>query len=121
MYKSSFRGSVTPVFDPLTNSILISDGWGSNYSGMRLRRLLVGNGQEDTSAEVRDSVCSIIFSENEESLFVALPKRIVDGKPYKFRYCKQMEESNSTQLILYLPMGEQFTLHELGRSFAQHI
>ena len=77
-YKSSFRGSVTPVFDPLTNSILISDGWGSYYSGMRLRRLLIGSGQEDTSAVVRDSVCSIIFSENKESLFIALQKRILE-------------------------------------------
>ena len=125
-YKHSFRGSIIPKFDPQSNTLLISDGWGANISGMRLRRISLANGQEEISVVVRDGVCSLLFSENGKSIFVALSRRLLElnrsDLSIKTSWRKHVPRSSffisewRKHLLLMNWSGPTFSLYDLQTS-----
>ncbi len=70
-------GVMPPVIDPFDRSAFyISDGWGSYYGSMRLRRLSVETGEELASVLTRDSTRCIRIEEGR--IFAILNKRILE-------------------------------------------
>ena len=70
-------GIMPPVLDPFDPSVFyVSDGWGSYYSSMRLRKLSVETGEELDSVLTRDGVRCLHIE--EDRLFAVLNKRILE-------------------------------------------
>lgn len=70
-------GVMPPVLDPFDPSVVyVSDGWGTCYSSMRLRRLSLAAGEELDSVLTRDSVRCLV--PQEERLLAVLNKRILE-------------------------------------------
>ncbi len=69
-------GVMAPVLDPFDPSAFyVSDGWGSYYGSMRLRRLSLETGEELASALTRDAVRCLWAG--EDAIFAVLTKRVV--------------------------------------------
>ena len=70
-------GVMAPVSDPFDPSVFyVSDGWGSSYSSMRLRKLSVETGEELASVLTRDSTRCVHIE--EDRVFAVLNKRILE-------------------------------------------
>lgn len=70
-------GVMVPVTDPFDPSVLyVSDGWGSSYSSIRLRKLSVETGEELANVLTRDCVRCIHVE--EDRLFAVLNKRLLE-------------------------------------------
>ena len=70
-------GVMAPVSDPFDPSAFyVSDGWGSCYASMRLRKLSLETGEELASVPTRDSTRCIQVE--EDRLFAVLNKRILE-------------------------------------------
>lgn len=70
-------GVMPPVLDPFDPSVFyVSDGWGSYYSSMRLRRLSVETGKELASVLTRDSTRCVHVE--QDRIFAVLNKRILE-------------------------------------------
>lgn len=70
-------GVMPPVLDPFDPAVFyVSDGWGSSYSSMRLRRLSVETGEELASVLTRDSTRCIHIE--RDRIFAVLNKRILE-------------------------------------------
>lgn len=58
-------GGMRPVFDPITNSILVSDGWGTTYTSIRVRRVDLATGKEAASVRLGNSGrCACFLDDN---------------------------------------------------------
>jgi len=69
-------GVLPPTRDPFDRSAFyVTDGWGSYYSSIRLRRLSLETGEELASALVRDGARCLWAG--EDALFAILTKRVV--------------------------------------------
>ena len=74
--KNKIYGSMQPQLDTFDNSAFyISDGWGSSYGSMRLRKISFETGEELGSAVLRDGTRCVHI--NEDYIFAILNKRIV--------------------------------------------
>ena len=70
-------GVMAPVSDPFDPSVFyVSDGWGSSYSSMRLRKLSVETGEELASVLTRDSTRCVHIE--EDRMFAVLNKRLLE-------------------------------------------
>src|ERR1041384_5208486 len=69
-------GSMAPVYDPITNTILVSDGWGTPYASIRLRKLDADTGQETASVRLHN-VGRCVFFLDDKTLVTALDNRLV--------------------------------------------
>ena len=70
-------GVMAPVADPFDPSVFyVSDGWGSYYASIRLRKLSVETGEELKNVLTRDCVRCIHVE--EDRLFAILNKRILE-------------------------------------------
>lgn len=74
----SLIGSMTPVLDPLTGSVLISDGWNTPFASLSLRRLSLADGEVTGTARVRGAVYSTALSSSPESVLVTAGKRLLE-------------------------------------------
>jgi hypothetical protein len=72
----SIFGSMKPTYDPVTQSLLVSDGWGTAYASIRLRRLDIFSGEGLASVRLGNTVRCIARSAGD-SLYAVLDKRIV--------------------------------------------
>lgn len=69
-------GVMSPAPDPFDPSAFyVTDGWGSYYNSIRLRRLSLETGEELASVLTRDAVRCLWFE--EDALFALLSKRVV--------------------------------------------
>jgi hypothetical protein len=71
-------GSHRPVYEPLNDSIYITDGWGSFYSAIRLRRISLADGAETGSVLLRDAVGCVCYAPDGDSMIAVLGKRLVE-------------------------------------------
>ncbi len=70
-------GVMPPVLDPFDPAVFyVSDGWGSYYSSMRLRKLSAETGEELTSVLTRD--CTRCVHIEKDRMFAVLNKRILE-------------------------------------------
>lgn len=70
-------GVMPPAADPFDPSVFyVSDGWGSYYGSIRLRRLSAGTGEELASVLTRD--CARCIHIEEGRIFAILNKRILE-------------------------------------------
>lgn len=74
----SLTGSMVPVFDAVTGSLLVSDGWGTPFASLSLRRLSLSGGEVTGAARVRSAVYSTALSPSPESILVASGKRLLE-------------------------------------------
>ena len=71
-------GVMPPITDPFNPLVFyISDGWGSYYSSMRLRKLSVETGEELSSILIRDSARCLHIE--RDRIFIILNKRILEA------------------------------------------
>ncbi|MCI8303109.1 MAG: hypothetical protein HFF52_00605 [Lawsonibacter sp.] len=70
-------GVMPPVLDPFDPTVFyVSDGWGSYYSSMRLRKLSAETGEELASVLTRD--CTRCVHIEEDRMFAVLNKRLLE-------------------------------------------
>lgn len=70
-------GVMPPVLDPFDpTAFYVSDGWGSYYSSMRLRKLSAETGEELASVLTRD--CTRCVHIEKDRMFAVLNKRILE-------------------------------------------
>jgi len=74
----SLRGSMSPVFDPLTDSVYLSDGWGTAFASLSLRRFSLQDGAQTAALRLRAPVFSVCFASEKGSVLVASGKRLVE-------------------------------------------
>ena len=74
----SLRGSMPPVFDPLTDSVYLSDGWGTSFASLSLRRFSLEDGAQTAALRLRAPVFSVCFASEKGSVLVATGKRLVE-------------------------------------------
>lgn len=74
----SLTGSMAPVLDATTGSLLVSDGWGTPFASLSLRRLSLSNGEVTGTAHVRSAVYSTALSTSPEAILVASGKRLLE-------------------------------------------
>ncbi|WP_441290963.1 hypothetical protein ACSRUE_10995 [Sorangium sp. KYC3313] len=74
----SLTGSMVPVLDAMTGSLLVSDGWGAPFASLSLRRLSLSDGEVTGAARVRSAVVSTALSPSPESILVASGKRLLE-------------------------------------------
>ncbi|MFT3893463.1 MAG: hypothetical protein QM730_17690 [Anaerolineales bacterium] len=109
--QNSHLGSHRPVYEPKDNSVYISDGWGAFYAAIRLHKLSLENGQETNSVLLRDTPNCLCFPKDQQTIIVALGKRIVevDRKNLKVlnqwkvgvpQYCQYINMSEKTLLLM---------------------
>lgn len=75
---SSHQGVHAPVYEPQNNSIYVTDGWGASCAALRLRRLSLVDGQETASVLIRDSAWCLYLSDEFNSIFVPMGRRIME-------------------------------------------
>ena len=70
-------GVMAPAVDPFDPSVFyVSDGWGSLYASMRLRKLSAETGEELASVLTRDSTRCVHIE--EDRMFAVLNKRLLE-------------------------------------------
>lgn len=68
----------TPVYDPLTDSLLISDGWGTPLGALSLRRVSLSDGALEARLVVRGGVYSIALGTAGDTALAAVGNRLVE-------------------------------------------
>lgn len=73
----SLVGSMAPVCDPDSDSVFVSDGWGTAYAAIRLRRLALATGEEKASARLGEGAGCVFFSADGRTVVAATGKRLL--------------------------------------------
>lgn len=76
----SILGAPDPVFSADGEAVFITDGWGTAYAACRLRRLNLANGEEETTASLKDAAYSIALHRNESLVLAVLGRRVLELK-----------------------------------------
>jgi hypothetical protein len=124
--QNSHLGSHRPVYEPQNHSVYVSDGWGTYYAAIRLRRLSLANGQETNSVLLRDTPNCLYFPEDQQTIIAPLGRRIVevDRKILKVlnqwkasvpQYSKYINMSEKTLLLMNWA-GPTLSLYDLNTS-----
>ena len=66
------------VFDPLTDSIYVDDGWGTVYASICVRRIALESGSVIAAVRVRASVFSACLDPQEPSVLIAAGTRLIE-------------------------------------------
>jgi hypothetical protein len=69
---------MAPVFDPLTNSVYLEDGWGTPFASLSLRRLALEDGSQTGALRLRAPTFSVCFVPEGASMLVASGKRLIE-------------------------------------------
>lgn len=70
LLKNSIFGGVAPKIDPFDDThFYISDGWGSSFPSMKLRKLALETGKEINTVSIKNSVRCLYGHENQKDLF----------------------------------------------------
>lgn len=88
----SLTGSMVPVFDAMTGSLLVSDGWGTPFASLSLRRLSLSHGEVTGTARVRSAVFSTALSSSPESILVASGKRLLERERTTLRETRRWDK-----------------------------
>lgn len=75
--KHSIYGSMTPTFDPATDSALICDGWGTAFASIRLRRIDLSSGAEAAATRLGNSARLAMFLPGSSEILAVLDNRLV--------------------------------------------
>ena len=70
-------GVVAPIFDSHTDSILVTDGWGTAFKSIRLRRLDLSTGQEMATVRTGTPVRCVAFDNAGSTLMAANDHRLM--------------------------------------------
>jgi hypothetical protein len=78
----SILGSYPPVLSPDGAAVLVADGWGTAFSGLRLRRFNLTTGQEEASALLKDAAYCVVPDVGANVVFAVLGRRVLqlEGK-----------------------------------------
>lgn len=116
-------GVLLPTIDPFDKSVFyISDGWGTAYSSMRLRKISIENGME--IANVRTKDITRCMNVNENYVFAILNKRILKLNKNDFsvvseyknsipRYSDYVGSDDKSTLLLMNHMSDYLHLFDL--------
>lgn len=75
--KNPIFGSVKPEVDPFDDDhFYISDGWGSSFPSMKLRKIVLETGDEVNVVSIKNSVRCLYWSENKKDLFAISDNKI---------------------------------------------
>ena len=78
----SILGSYPPVLSPDGAAVLVADGWGTAFSGLRLRRFNLATGEEEATAILKDAAYCVVPDVDARVVFAVLGRRVLqlDGK-----------------------------------------
>ncbi|ANF52625.1 hypothetical protein A0O34_19850 [Chryseobacterium glaciei] len=75
--KNAIFGGIKPQVDPVDDThFYISDGWGSSFPSMKLRKLVLEAGDEVNSISIKNSVRCLYWNENKKVLFAVSDNKI---------------------------------------------
>lgn len=75
--KNPIMNGLSPVIDPFEkDKFLISDGWGSTYASMKLRKLSLANGDEVCSSFIKNTTRCIHFDADAKSIAAVSDNKI---------------------------------------------
>jgi hypothetical protein len=72
----SLRGSIEAIEDPFEDAFYISDGWGTSYSSLCLRKISMKNGDELGKVLLKQSARCMFFYPDGQHILVATDKRL---------------------------------------------
>ncbi|GAA6768186.1 hypothetical protein AAFH68_41390 [Flavobacterium sp. CGRL1] len=75
--KNGIFGGLIPLQDPFDKTkFYLSDGWGSAFPSMKLRKLSFENGKELNTALIRNSVRCLYFNPDKQNIFAVSDNKI---------------------------------------------
>lgn len=91
--KNAVFGSIKPEIDPFDDThFYISDGWGSSFPSMKLRKLTLETGDEVNSISIKNSVRCLYWNENQKDLFAVSDNTIFQIDRTRFTIEKKLKK-----------------------------